>query len=127
MPFNIMGLMRNTLLNNIKIQYLNCFTSSQKTAKSRYRNISALFYSNLISSANKNGCKTINLALYSTLSTSMSPKSSPFSADKKRIEFGCFVRLGVHQFKPFAAIRPHPYFLLWGHREQDAPDKNNNR
>ncbi|HRN44979.1 MAG TPA: hypothetical protein PLH20_09425 [Flavobacterium sp.] len=25
-----------------------------------------------------------------------------------------------------AAIRFHPDFLLWGHREQDAPDNKNN-
>ena len=38
-----------------------------------------------------------------------------------------FVRPGVHQFKIFAPIRFPLDLLSWGHREQDAPDKNNNR
>ena len=85
--FNIMGLMRNTLLNNIKIQYLNCFTSSQKTAKSRYRNISAFLCTKLAYFANKFDRFLIKSSVSSVLSIHPVLKLSPISADKSWDKF----------------------------------------
>ncbi len=34
-----------------------------------------------------------------------------------------FVRFGLHQFKDFANRQDQINTILWGHREQDAPDK----
>ena len=82
-----MGLMRNTLLNNIKIQYLNCFTSSQKTAKSRYRNISAFLCTKLAYFANKFDRFLIKSSVSSVLSIHPVLKLSPISADKSWDKF----------------------------------------
>lgn len=41
------------------------------------------------------------------------------------VTYACFVRFGVHGFRFFAAIRVEGLFILWGHREQDAPDNKN--
>ena len=38
-----------------------------------------------------------------------------------------FVRLSVQRFKAFAAIPSFSNSILWGYREQDAPNKNNKR
>ena len=47
-----------------------------------------------------------------------------------RITFGVkfplnLVRFGLQQHRCFASMPLRSNFLLWGHREQDAPEKNN--
>ena len=41
------------------------------------------------------------------------------------IKVARLVRFGAHSFRCFASMPFFINFLSWGHREQDAPDKNN--
>ena len=43
------------------------------------------------------------------------------------IKVARLVRFGAHSFRCFASMPFFINFLSWGHREQDAPDKNKKR